>query len=300
MVLISLISSHSSAHLVLHIYSLFLPKQEFSSATYLHSVSAKQVSITVENIFSAFASVKSEAESHRFILLVHCLLLKIDHVESFIAMNNQIIFISRILSVTLLLPPIPTEFLTLASPNAFGQQMMFDSIDKDNGSSASDTTNDDNITDHNIVAISTTTGTNESSAAPFSNMNQTIAMIAVVDVINSTYIVPKEVDEDESERRISRAIRDRINDILHTVVRSNATIISTATITNSIVNESTTINNHTRLLEIIPDQVEVALAGIRAVSQPANALLELHTDIETVCSANNTALADCNINLRIR
>ena len=81
---------------------------------------------------------------------------------------------------------------------------------------------------------------------------------------------------------------------------SNATIISTATITNSFVNESTTINNHTRLLEIIPDQVEVALARIRAVSQPANSLLELHTDIETVCSANNIALAECDMNIKIR
>jgi hypothetical protein len=81
---------------------------------------------------------------------------------------------------------------------------------------------------------------------------------------------------------------------------SNATIISTATITNSFVNESTTINNHTRLLEIIPDQVEVALSGIRAVSQPANSLLELHTDIDAVCSANKTALAECDMNIRIR
>jgi hypothetical protein len=81
---------------------------------------------------------------------------------------------------------------------------------------------------------------------------------------------------------------------------SNATIISTATITNSFVDESTTINNHTRLLEIIPDQVEVALAGIRAVAHPANPLLELHTDIETICRANNTSLADCNMTIRIR
>ena len=125
-------------------------------------------------------------------------------------------------------------------------------------------------------------------------------MISVVDVINSTYIVSTETDEDDSERRISRAIRDRINDISHTVVMSNATIISTATITNSFVNESTTLNNYTRLLEIIPDQVEVALAGIRAASQPANPMIEIHTDIETVCDANNTTLAECNINIRIR
>src|ERR671913_2097245 len=215
-------------------------------------------------------------------------------------MRNQIVLMSGILSVTLLLPTITAEFPTLATPNAFGQHVMFGSIDKGSRGSASDTTSNNNMTDYNIVPISTTTATNDNSAPPFSNVNQTVPMISVVDVINSTYIAPKEVDEDESERRISRAIRDRINDVLHTVVMSNATIISTATIINDFVNESTTINNHTRLLENIPDQVEVALAGIRAVSQPANPLLELHTDIETICRANNTSLADCNMTIRIR
>jgi hypothetical protein len=207
---------------------------------------------------------------------------------------------SGILSVTLLLPTITADFLTLATPNAFGQEVMFGSIDKGTGGSALDTTNSNNMTDYNIVAISTTTGTNNSDSTPSSNINETVPRITVVDVINSTYIAPKELDEDEPERRISRAIRDRINDVVHTVVMGNATIISTATITNGFVNESTTINNHTRFLEIIPDQIEVALAGIRARSQPANPLLELHTDIETVCIANNTSLADCDINMKIR
>jgi hypothetical protein len=217
-------------------------------------------------------------------------------------MNNQIIIIiSGILSVTLLLPTVTAEFLNLATPNAFGQQVTFGSIDKGSGGSALDTTSSNNMTDYNnIVPISSTTAPNDGSAPPISNVNQTIPMISVVDVINSTYTAPKEVDEDESERRISRAIRDRINDVSHTIVMSNATIISTATITNDFVNESTTINNFSRLLEIIPDEVEVALAGIRANSQPANPLLELHADIEMVCSANNTTLADCDMTIRLR
>ncbi len=216
-------------------------------------------------------------------------------------MNNQIIIIiSGILSVTILLPTITAELLTLAAPNAFGQQLMFDNIDKDSSSSGLDIPNN-NMTDDNIVAISTTTGTNASSAGASSNMTRTIPVITVLDVINSTYIAPKEIDEDESERRMGRAIRDRVNDVLHTVVMSNATIISTATITNAFVDESTTTVNNTRLLdEIIPDEVETALERIRAISQPANPMLELHTDIETVCNANNTSLADCDINIRIR
>jgi hypothetical protein len=219
-------------------------------------------------------------------------------------MNNQITNISGILSVTFLLPTITAEFLTLAAPNAFGQQAVFDNIDKGSGGPALDITgnnnNNNNVTDYNIVAISTTTGTNNSSSTPSSNMTETIPMITVHDVINSTYIAPKEADENESERRIGRAIRDRVNDIFHTVVMSNATIISTARITNGFLDESATINNYTRLLEVIPDQVGVALAGIRAISQPANPLLELHTDIETVCIANNTSLADCSIDIRMR
>jgi hypothetical protein len=221
-------------------------------------------------------------------------------------MNNQIIIISGILLVTLLLPTVTADFLTLATPSAFGQQAVFDNIDK--GSSrrpvwditGNNTRSNNNMTDYNIVTISTTTGTNDSSSVPSGNMTETTPMITVHDIINSTYIAPKDVNEDESERRIGRAIRDRINDISHTVVSSNATIISAATITNGFLDESTSINNYTRLLEIIPDQVEAALSGIKAVSQPANPTLELHTDIESVCIANNTSLANCDMNIRIR
>jgi hypothetical protein len=215
-------------------------------------------------------------------------------------MNNQII-ISGILSVTLFLPTITGEFLTLTPPDAFGQQVMFENLDKDSGGSALDTTNNNNsMTGYNIVPISTTTSTNDNSAVTSNNTNGTIPLITVSDVINSTYTIPKQLEEDESERRISRAVRDRVNDVLHTVVASNATIISTATVTNGFVNESININNYTRLLEIIPDQVEVAMAAIRAGLQPADILLELHTDIETVCVANDTSLAECNINIRLR
>jgi len=219
--------------------------------------------------------------------------------KSFIEMNIQIIIIIGILSSALLLPSMPTEFHVLATPNPFGQQVMVDSIENDYNSSASHTITN-RMSENNIVAISTTTGTIGAMTMSSGNTNQTSPMISVVDIINSTYIVPTETYEDDSERRISRAIRDRINDISHTVVMSNATIISTATITNSFVNESSTINNYTRLLEIIPDQVEVALAGIRAASQPANPMIEIHTDIEAACDANNTTLAECNIKIRIR
>jgi hypothetical protein len=176
-----------------------------------------------------------------------------------------------ILSVTILLPVITTEFLTLAPTNAFGQQLTFD----------------------------TETGTNESTAAPSNNITEPIPMITVVDVINSTYIVPKEIDS-ETEGRIERAVRDKINDVLHTIVIPNATIISSPTVTNDFVSESITVNNNvSRFLEVLPDQIEIALERIRSISQPANPMLELHADFESVCIVNSTSLADCDINIRI-
>ena len=114
------------------------------------------------------------------ILLVYFLLLKIDHLLSFIKMNNHIFIMSGLLSVMLVLPTITGEFLTLAAPNAFGQQVMFDSFDKDSGGSASDTTNNNIITDYNIVPVSTTIGTNGTSSAPSGNMTETIPMITVL------------------------------------------------------------------------------------------------------------------------
>ncbi|HEX2106800.1 MAG TPA: hypothetical protein VHF28_03630 [Nitrososphaera sp.] len=194
--------------------------------------------------------------------------------------------------ITILLPTITTDFLIFATPNALGQQVMSDSIDKGSGRSVWGTTSDYNSTDYNIIPVSTSS--NDSIAMSLANMNQTIPQLSIADVINSTYIVPKEVNENESERRISRAIRDRINDILHTIVMNNATI------TNSFVNGSTTINNHTRLLEVIPDQVEVALTVTRTISEPTNSVLVLHTEIDAECSANNTTLSECNMNIKIR
>src|SRR5688572_31473044 len=96
------------------------------------------------------------------ILLVCFLLLKIDHLVSFIKMNNHIFIMSGLLSVMLLLPTITGEFLTLAAPNAFGQQVMFDSFDKDSGGYTADTAKKYNNvrTDYNIVNVSTTIRTN--------------------------------------------------------------------------------------------------------------------------------------------
>lgn len=220
-------------------------------------------------------------------------------------MNNQIAIICEILAVTILLPTIAAEFLTLAGPNAFGQQLIFENSDKERSNSALDTANDNNnniVTDNNIVTISTTTGTNNTTASSLSsNTTETIPMMTAVDIINSTYIVPRGIEEEDSESRIGRAVRDRVNDVIHTIVMSNATIISTATITNGFLNESITTNNNTRLLEeLIPEQVEVAFERIRTTVQPTNAPLEVHADIDTVCIADDLSRADCDINIIIR
>ena len=214
-------------------------------------------------------------------------------------MNNQIILITTILSFTLILSTISAEFVTLTPRSAFGQSLMFDKFDTESSSSPVMNMSNNRVTDDNIVEISTTTSTNASSPTPSSNLTVTTPRITVIDAINSTYTAPKGSGEDESERRIARGIRDRVNDVLHTVIASNATIITAATITNVFANESTTTNNNTRMLEVIPDQVHIAFERIRALSQPTNPLLELHSDIHTICISNDTSLADCNVNVRI-
>lgn len=214
-------------------------------------------------------------------------------------MNNQIILIGTILSFTIILSATSVEFLGLTPRSAFSQPLMFDNFDRESSSSPVMNTSNIRMTDGNIVAISTTTGTNASTPAPSSNLTETTQTITVIDTINSTYTAPKDLNENESERRIARGIRDRVNDVFHTVVMSNATIITSATITNDFANESTTTNNSTRLFEVIPDQVQIAFERIRALSQPANPLLELHADIDAICIANNTSLANCDVNIRI-
>lgn len=184
-------------------------------------------------------------------------------------MNNKII-ISTIFSVTIVLPTIPAEFFTFAAPNAFGQ-VMFDTLD-----------------------------TIDNSTAPSSNMTETIPRIRLSDIINSTYTAPDDINEEELDRFIIRSVGDRINDVLHTVVSTNATIVSTATIRNDILNQINTINNTSTLTDILQSHVVLALETIRTISPPANGLLELHTDIEVVCIANDTSLAECDINIIIR
>jgi len=214
-------------------------------------------------------------------------------------MDYQIIFITTILSFTLILSTISAEFVTLTPRNVFGQSLIFNKFDAERSGSPGMNLSKNRMTDDNIVEISTTTNTNTSSLAPSSNLTGTTPKVTVIDAINSTYAALKGLDEDESERRIARGLRDRVNDILHTIVASNATVITAATITNDFANETTTTNNGTRLLEVIPDQVHTAFERIKALSQPTNPLLELHSDIHTICISNDISLADCNVNVRI-
>ena len=198
-------------------------------------------------------------------------------------MRNQIAIWLGILSllVTIFLPSMTAGFLTLTAPSASGQFMP-------------DNTNEGNNTG-SALDITTTNNTELSS-----NITETSPTITIHDVINSTFIAAKE-DEDASDRIID-AVGDRINDLLHTVVRFNATIISTATITNitnELINESAIINNNnTRFLEVLDEQVEIALDRIAVMSQPSDSTLELHTDVEMTCINYNTSLAECDIIMR--
>ena len=52
-----------------------------------------------------------------------------------IEMINQSVIMSRILFITILVPTITADFLIFATPNALGQQVMSDRIDKGSGRS---------------------------------------------------------------------------------------------------------------------------------------------------------------------
>jgi hypothetical protein len=198
----------------------------------------------------------------------------------------------------ILLLPTTAEFLTVVTSSAFGQQLITERIDKDTESSLVYSTNED-LTDQDILPVSTPVGANISSL-PSSNVTEAIPTIRFVDIINSTYVVSQEDDQAEVDRRVSRAVGDRINDIVHTIVRSNATISSTATITSEYWNGSVTINNNTRFLEVLQDEVRHILQRIRTISPTSSPLLELHTDIQTTCIANTISFANCEINIRLR
>ena len=221
-------------------------------------------------------------------------------------MKNQIaiMIMSMVLSVAVFVSATSSGSVNSVPQKAFGQSTV-DSTNEGNTNTTSNTRNNNNnrgysTTDKNIVAVTSAIATNNSGITPSNNATETIPTITVHDVLNSTYLASKGNDPDGSERRVNRAIRDRVNDLLHTVVRSNATITSTANITNEFTNESITINNNTRFLEILPDQLRIALDKIRTISQPANPTLEVQTQIETVCVANSISFADCNIKIKIR
>jgi hypothetical protein len=220
-------------------------------------------------------------------------------------MKNQIaiMIMSMVLSVAVFVSATSSGSVNSVPQKAFGQSTV-ESTNEGNTNTTSNTRSNNNnrgysTTDKNIVAVTSAIATNNSGITP-SNATETIPTITVHDVLNSTYLASKGNDPDGSERRVIRAIRDRVNDLLHTVVRSNATITSTANITNEFTNESITINNNTRFLEILPDQLRIALDKIRTISQPANPTLEVQTQIETVCVANSISFADCNIKIKIR
>ena len=210
-------------------------------------------------------------------------------------MKNRIIVVIVTFVTTLVFAAI-AGLSILAAPGASGQ-LILDDTAGENSSALNGTTANSNATEDDGVATTTTTGANDSSVS-LGNITGTTSTITVHDTINSTYTFSKE-DEDASDR-IDRVIREWFNDLLHTVARNNATIISTSTITNELLDESTTVNNSTRLFEVLETQIDLALDRIRAASQPSNSTLELHTDIEMVCINNDTSFADCVINMNIR
>lgn len=143
------------------------------------------------------------------------------------------------------------------------------------------------------------TATAQSPATTDKVENATIPQITIRDTINSTYTTSAK--NEESEKAVIKAVKDRLIDLVHTVAVRNATITSTGTITNDHSKESITVNNNnTRILEVLVDQLKAVLNRTNSVSQVSNATLQIHTETNIMCVNKGTAHATCNIEMRIR
>jgi hypothetical protein len=131
-------------------------------------------------------------------------------------MKNQIaiMIMSMVLSVAVFVSATSSGSVNSVPQKAFGQSTV-DSTNEGNTNTTSNTRNNNNnrgysTTDKNIVAVTSAIATNNSGITPSNNATETIPTITVHDVLNSTYLASKGNDPDGSERRVNRAIRDRV------------------------------------------------------------------------------------------
>ena len=145
-----------------------------------------------------------------------------------------------------------------------------------------------------------TTSANSDTSVAGSNISQTgTSTITIHDKINSTYAVSK--NDVNGTSILTRAIRDRVSDITHTVALNNATVtVSSAKITNGLTNVSTVTsnNNITTVRSDIRRLANDILDTVQAT--PGSSLVELNVISDITCVSNtDRSFADCNIDVTI-
>ncbi|HZC88943.1 MAG TPA: hypothetical protein VE199_04925 [Nitrososphaera sp.] len=134
--------------------------------------------------------------------------------------------------------------------------------------------------------------------APGSIPQTQTSAVTIHDKINSTFTVSK--DDPNATRILTRALRDRVDDLVHTVALRNATItISDAKITNGLTNETIILsNNITSINSSVRRLANNILGG--TTSTTGSSAVQLNLITEMTCMNNiNRSSANCSIHLII-
>jgi hypothetical protein len=142
------------------------------------------------------------------------------------------------------------------------------------------------------------TGSTGINNAPRNVPQTQTSTITIHDKINSTFTVSK--DDPNATKIITRALRDRLADLVHTVAHKNATItISDAKITNGLTNETIILsNNVTSINSSVRRLANNILGGTTSTTGSSAVQLNLITDL-TCMSNSDRSSANCSIHLII-
>ena len=132
--------------------------------------------------------------------------------------------------------------------------------------------------------------------APGSIPQTQTSTITIHDKINSTFTISK--DDPNATRILTRALRDRIDDLVHTVALRNATItISDAKITNGLTNETIILsNNITSINSSVRRLANNVLDEMTPTTGSSAVQLSVVTDL-TCRNNNDRSSANCSIHL---
>jgi hypothetical protein len=133
--------------------------------------------------------------------------------------------------------------------------------------------------------------------APGSITQTQTSTITIHDKINSTFTLSK--DDPNATRILTRALRDRVDDLVHTVALRNATItISDAKITNGLTNETIILSNNITSINSSVRRLANNVLDETTPTTGSSVQLNLITDM-TCMNNNDRSSANCSIHLII-